>query len=62
MTSTPTVFGALLLASLSAFSTASHATAEIHGAGATFPSAVYKSWADSYGKSHDAKVTYQPTG
>jgi phosphate transport system substrate-binding protein len=62
MTSTPTVFGALLLASFSAFSTASQAAAEIHGAGATFPSAVYKSWAESYGKSHDAKVTYQPTG
>ena len=62
MTSTPTVFGALLLASLSTVSVSASATAQIHGAGATFPSGVYKSWAESYGKSHDAKVTYQPTG
>lgn len=62
MTSTPTVLGALLLACLSAFTPAAQATAEIHGAGATFPSGVYKSWAESYGKSHDAKVSYQPTG
>ena len=61
MTSTPTVFGALLLACLSSFSASSQAT-EIHGAGATFPSAVYKSWAESYGKSHAAKVSYLPTG
>jgi phosphate transport system substrate-binding protein len=61
MSSTPTVFGALLLACLSTLAPASRAS-EIRGAGATFPSAVYKSWAESYAKAHAAKVSYQPTG
>lgn len=36
--------------------------AEIRGAGATFPSAVYATWASAYEKEHGGKVTYQPTG
>lgn len=36
--------------------------ADIQGAGATFPSAVYKSWAAGYEKERGGKVSYQPTG
>jgi len=36
--------------------------AEIRGAGATFPSAVYKTWAAGYEKEHRGKVSYLPTG
>ncbi|HJV61062.1 MAG TPA: phosphate ABC transporter substrate-binding protein PstS [Albitalea sp.] len=43
-----------------------HATlphaAEIRGAGATFPSDVYKSWALAYEKERGGKVSYRPTG
>jgi phosphate transport system substrate-binding protein len=35
---------------------------EIRGAGATFPSAVYKTWAAAYEKEHGRKVSYLPTG
>ncbi|MBW8831103.1 MAG: phosphate ABC transporter substrate-binding protein PstS [Burkholderiales bacterium] len=38
-----------------------HAT-EIKGAGATFPSAVYRTWAAGYEKEHGSKVSYLPTG
>ena len=38
-----------------------HAT-EIKGAGATFPSAVYKSWASGFEKERGAHVSYSPTG
>lgn len=40
---------------------AAHA-ADIRGAGATFPSVVYKSWAAGFEKEHGSKVLYQPTG
>jgi phosphate transport system substrate-binding protein len=40
---------------------AAHAT-DIRGAGATFPSDVYKSWAAAYGQEHGVRVSYQPTG
>jgi phosphate transport system substrate-binding protein len=36
--------------------------ADIKGAGATFPSAVYKTWAAGYEKERGGKVSYQPTG
>lgn len=36
--------------------------ADIKGAGATFPSAVYESWARQYEKTAAVKVSYQPTG
>lgn len=36
--------------------------AEVRGAGATFPSAVYKTWAAGYERTHGAKVSYQATG
>lgn len=35
---------------------------EVHGAGATFPSEVYKSWASAYEKERGVKVSYRPTG
>jgi phosphate transport system substrate-binding protein len=38
-----------------------HAT-DIRGAGATFPSDVYKSWAAAYGQERGVRVSYQPTG
>jgi len=53
-----TLLGVLL--SLHAF--AAHAGNEVHGAGATFPSDVYKSWAAAYEKEHGGKVSYLPTG
>ena len=39
-----------------------NAWADVSGAGATFPSAVYESWARQYEKLSGVKVTYQPTG
>lgn len=36
--------------------------AEIRGAGATFPSVVYKGWAAGFEKEHGTKVNYQATG
>lgn len=36
--------------------------ADIKGAGATFPSAVYKTWAAGYEKERGGKVSYLPTG
>lgn len=36
--------------------------ADIRGAGATFPSDVYKSWATAYGQERGIRVSYQPTG
>ena len=50
------VLGALL-----GLQAAAHA-GEIKGAGATFPSAIYKSWAAGYEKERGGKVSYQPTG
>lgn len=41
---------------------ASAQAVEIRGAGATFPSAVYKAWAASYEKASGAKVSYLATG
>jgi len=60
MTTPPTRFGALLLACLATL--AVPARADIRGAGATFPSAVYKAWASGYEQAHGDKVSYQPTG
>ncbi|MGN6525170.1 MAG: phosphate ABC transporter substrate-binding protein PstS [Burkholderiaceae bacterium] len=62
MTTTPTRVGALLLACLAALASPVRAAAEVHGAGATFPSAVYKAWASGYEQARGAKVSYQPTG
>jgi len=53
-------FPALLALSLG-LSAAVHAT-EIRGAGATFPSAVYKTWAAGYEKERGGKVSYLATG
>ena len=39
-----------------------NARADVTGAGATFPSAVYESWAKQYEKQTGVKVNYQPTG
>jgi phosphate transport system substrate-binding protein len=61
MTTTPTRVGALLLACLAVLASPARA-AEVRGAGATFPSAVYKAWATSYQQAHGTKVSYQPTG
>lgn len=36
--------------------------ADVRGAGATFPSVVYKTWASGYEKAHGAKVLYEATG
>src|SRR5687768_1929073 len=58
MTNRSIALGLLLLG---LHATASHA-AEIRGAGATFPSAVYKTWAAGYEKAHGAKVSYLATG
>jgi len=41
---------------------ASTAQAEVKGAGATFPSAVYETWIRAYEKEFGVKVSYQPTG
>lgn len=57
MTSRSLLTGLLLLAH--AF--LAHA-ADIRGAGATFPSDVYKSWATAYGQERGIRVSYQPTG
>ena len=53
-------FPALFALSLG-LSAAVHA-AEIRGAGATFPSAVYKTWAAGYEKERGGKVSYLATG
>jgi phosphate transport system substrate-binding protein len=58
MTSRPITLGLLLLVLQTTFC---HA-AEIRGAGATFPSAVYKAWAAAYEAAHGAKVSYLATG
>ncbi len=36
--------------------------AEVRGAGATFPSEVYKNWASAYEKERGVKVSYRPSG
>jgi phosphate transport system substrate-binding protein len=51
-----------LIAFLFLSSMAFAASADIRGAGATFPSAVYKAWAVAYGKEHGVNVDYQATG
>jgi phosphate transport system substrate-binding protein len=69
MNPTPTVFGALLLASFCSLAAGAKPgpapgtpAREIHGAGASFASALYKSWADSYGQAHGVKVSYLASG
>jgi phosphate transport system substrate-binding protein len=54
------LFPALLALSLG-FHVATHA-ADIRGAGATFPSAVYTTWAAGYEKERGGKVNYLATG
>lgn len=49
------LLGLWLLASVPAW-------AQVHGAGATFPSKVYERWALSYEKHGGEKVIYKPTG
>src|SRR5688572_4905764 len=51
----------LLLLGLQATPSLLHA-AEIQGAGATFPSVVYKTWAAGYEKAHGVKVRYEASG
>jgi phosphate transport system substrate-binding protein len=50
-----------LLGLLLGLHAAAHAT-DIKGAGATFPSAVYKSWAAGFEKDRGGRVSYLPTG
>ena len=40
----------------------SHATADVHGVGASFPSVVYQAWTEQYARAHGRKVSYKPTG
>lgn len=57
MTSRFLLTGVLLLAHAIAAQ-----AADIRGAGATFPSDVYKNWAAAYGQERGVRVSYQPTG
>jgi phosphate transport system substrate-binding protein len=39
-----------------------HAGTKLRGAGATFPAPLYESWAETFGKSGAATITYEPVG
>lgn len=55
------VTGAALVAAFLLWGS-SHAQADVHGVGASFPSKVYARWADTYQRDAGVRVTYKPTG
>lgn len=44
------------------FFTSIYADAIINGAGATFPSLLYRKWIETYQKDHDIRIVYEPVG